>query len=148
MSPSSQAPQSLDGDPNDNFFLTQDSLFDAERLPPEDVRILQLSAEPYPDGQRILVNIKITPYEKRPHIEVSLADPLGNELSNVSIIEPMNWNIELTTHLRAQRIDGNYTLAVRLFYPPRDEEDPKLARVDIPVEDTHRHSVEFQIHQA
>jgi hypothetical protein len=122
--------------------------FDAERLPPEDVRILELSADPYPDGQRIRINLKITPYQKRPHIELAVLDPAGSEVSTISIIEPINWNLELTAHLRAAPQDGIYTLAARLFYPPRDEEDPKLARVDIPVDDTDTRNASFTLFEA
>ncbi|NOY97814.1 MAG: hypothetical protein GXP40_01245 [Chloroflexi bacterium] len=127
------------------FFFDSQTNPDIPRLDPEDVRIVEMRAEPYPDGRRVRVNLDITPYKKRPHLEVTLTNPGGDEVSTVSIIEPLNWKIEFTMHIRGENIAGTYTLDTRLFYPPRDEEDPKMARVDIPVPDTDRRSLTVEI---
>ncbi len=136
---------SQENDPNKEFFFPDLEELNISKLPPEDVRILKLAAEPYPDGRRVHVNIDMTPYQVRPHLDMVLLNPHGKIVANVSIIEPMAWKQEFTIHLREPRQDGAYKLVTRLFYPPRDEEDPKLFRLDIPVEDTDFKEFQFEI---
>ena len=81
----------------------------------------------------------------RPHADVVLLNPQGEPAASISIIEPMAWKLEFTLHLREARQNGDYKLAARLFYPPRDEEDPKLFRLDIPVDDTDFKEYSFEI---
>ncbi|OQX64831.1 MAG: hypothetical protein B5M51_02445 [Anaerolinea sp. 4484_236] len=130
------------------FFFESETNDSIARLEPRDVRILELSAEPYSDGKRVRVNFAMTPFKIRPHLDVTLNDPNGEQVATVSIIEPMNWKQEFIIHLRSERLDGNYKLSMRLFYPPPDEEDPKLFRLDIPVEDTDFREVEFEIKES
>jgi len=117
------------------FFLSQDNL---ERLPPEETKILSLQAKPYDDARRVLVNIEMSPFEKRPHIEVTLRDAQGQELSAASFIEPMHWNLEFTLHIRAasplgkEPAKGELTLEARLFYPDGPAAEPVRARFELP----------------
>ncbi len=73
---------------------------EVERFPPEKIRFLDLSAELNPDSKRLHVRLELTPFEKKPNIELILSDPTGQELSSASIIEPMGWKLELTLHIR------------------------------------------------
>ena len=98
---------------NMEFFFPEDNL---QRMTPEETRITSLTAEPYPDGYRLRVNIEITPFQKRPHIEVELSDADGREVASSSIIEPMSWKIEFTMHIRGE-LRNPYTLEAKLFYP-------------------------------
>ena len=86
----------------------------------------------------------MTPFKVRPHADVVLLNPQGEPAASISIIEPMAWKLEFTLHLRQARQDGAYKLMARIFYPPRDEEDPKLFRLDIPVDDTDRAEYSFE----
>src|SRR5688500_16494903 len=88
------------------FFFPEDNL---QRMTPEETHITSLTAEPYPDGYRLRVNIEITPFQKRPHIEVELSDADGNEIASSSIIEPLSWKIEFTMHIRGE-LRNPYTL--------------------------------------
>lgn len=146
MSPSSDNPEL--NDPNKEFFFPDLDEINNSKLPPEETRILLLTAEPYPDGKRVRINLEMTPYQIRPHLDMVLLDPVGAEVATVSIIEPMAWKQEFTIHLRSTRQDGKYKLIMRLFYPPTDEEDPKLFRLDIPVEDTDRQELDFEIEES
>ena len=146
MSPSSDNPEL--NDPNKEFFFPDLDEINNSKLPPEETRILLLTAEPYPDGKRVRINLEMTPYQIRPHLDMVLLDPVGAEVATVSIIEPMAWKQEFTIHLRSTRQDGKYKLIMRLFYPPTDEEDPKLFRLDIPVEDTDLQELEFEIEES
>ena len=106
------------------FFLPEDDLQDSlQRATPEETRITSLTAESYPDGQRVRVNMEITPFQKRPHIEILLTDAHGSEVAATSFIEPMSWKLEFTMHLRGA--DQNpFTIEARLFFPDGPQAKP------------------------
>lgn len=115
-----------------DFFFPEDNL---QRMTPEETRILGLNAEPYPDGYRLRVNIEITPYQKRPHIEVLLSDADGEEIASTSIVEPMSWKLEFTMHIRGE-LNNPYTLEAKLFYPDGPAAEPQTFTFDVkPPED-------------
>ena len=95
------------------FFFPEDNL---TRATPEETKINSLSAQPYPDGRRVRVNIEVTPFQKRPYIEVVLNDAHGDEVASTSLVEPMSWKLEFTMHVRGE-IENPYTLNARLYYP-------------------------------
>jgi len=109
------------------FFFPEDNL---QRMTPEETRITSLTAEPYPDGYRLRVNIEITPFQKRPQIEVALNDADGEEVASSSIIEPMNWKIEFTMHIRGE-LRNPYTLQAKLFYPDGPIAEPQKFSFDV-----------------
>ena len=111
------------------FFFPEDNL---ERTPPEETKILSLTAEPYEDGRRVRVNIEMSPFEKRPHLEVNLTDTNGEEISTASFVEPMTFKLEFTLHLRTEPADGPLDLEARLFYPDGPEAEPVTARFNLP----------------
>jgi hypothetical protein len=112
---------------NMEFFFPEDNL---QRMTPEETRITSLTAEPYPDGYRLRVNIEITPFQKRPHIEVALSDTDGREVASSSIIEPMSWKIEFTMHIRGE-LRNPYTLEAKLFYPDGPTAEPQTFSFDV-----------------
>jgi len=132
-------------DPNKAFFFPDLDELNADRKPPEETRILALSVKPYPDTKRVRVILEMTPFLTRPHLDLVILDPSEKECAVASIIEPMTWKQEFTVYLRTEKQAGKYKLYMRLFYPPPDEEDPKFFRLDIPVEDTDRREVEFEL---
>ncbi len=95
------------------FFFPEDNL---TRATPEETKITSLSAQPYPDGRRVRVNLEITPFQKRPHIEVALANANDDEVASTSLVEPMSWKLEFTMHVRSVIVNP-YTLYARLYYP-------------------------------
>jgi hypothetical protein len=104
------------------FFFPEDNL---SRAVPEETKIATLSAEPYPDGRRLRVNLEVTPFQKRPYIEVTLQNADGDEVASTNIVEPMGWKLEFTMHLRGE-LRNPYTLNARLYYPdgPSDQATP------------------------
>jgi hypothetical protein len=113
---------------------------DAIPLPPADVRIKRLEAEPWPDGRRVRVRLELTPFQQRPNAELIIADQDGQEAASISIIESMDRMIELTMHLRglaprglAPR--GLYRLSAVVFYreapPPSGAESESPAEIDL-----------------
>lgn len=115
------------------FFFPEDNLV---RAVPEETHIQTLNAEAYPDGRRVRVNIDITPFQKRPHIEVTLNDGAGEEAASTSFVEPMSWKLEFTMHIRGE-VRNPYTLNAKLYYPddgPSDEPCSVTFEVNPPVE--------------
>jgi hypothetical protein len=113
-----------------DFFTPKDDL---HRMTPEETRISSLRAEQYPDGRRVHVNLEITPFQKRPYIEVALFNGAGDEVASTSIVEPMTWKIEFTMHLRGERSEyrNPYTVEAKLFYPDGPNPEPQTFSFDI-----------------
>ena len=103
-----------------DFFFPEDDL---QRATPEETRITSLTAEPYPDGERVHVNIEMTPFQTRPFIEVTLTDSNNIEVATASIVEPMSWKLELTMHLRGASASP-FKLEAKLFYPEGPQAEP------------------------
>jgi len=112
-----------------DFFFSEDNL---ARAVPEETRITSLRAEPYADRRRVRVNVEATPFQKRPHIDVTLFDSDGEEVAAASLIEPLSWKLEFTLHLRGNEDPGGtYTLEAQLYYP---DDGPKASPVQIQFE--------------
>jgi len=102
----------------------------SNRTTPEETRITQLSAQPYPDGYRLRVNMEITPFQKRPYIEVTLSDAEGEEVASTNIVEPLGWKLEFTMHIRGE-LHNPYILSARLYYPEGPENEPVTYSFDV-----------------
>lgn len=110
-----------------DFFLPEDHL---QRATPAETHIISLRAEPYPDGYRLRVNIEMTPFQQRPHLEVSLKDATQEEVASSSIVEPLTWKIEFTMHVRGE-LNNPYTLEATLFYPEGPVAEPQSFTFEI-----------------
>jgi hypothetical protein len=110
-----------------DFFFPEDNL---TRNVPEETRITLLSAQPYPDGRRIHVNIEMTPFQKRPHVEIVLTDADHEEVASTTIVEPMSWKLELTMHVRGE-LNNPYTLEATLYYPDGPRQEPQTFSLDV-----------------
>ncbi len=111
-----------------DFFFAEDNL---KRMTPAETRITSLAAEPYPDGYRLRVNIEVTPFQKRPHIEVVLKDANNDDVASTSIVEPMGWKLEFTLHIRAEELRNPYTLEATLYYPDGPAQKPVTFSFDV-----------------
>jgi len=103
-----------------DFFFPEDNL---TRAVPEETKISALSAQPYSDGRRLRVNMEVTPFQKRPYIEIILTDSNGDEVASTSIVEPMSWKLEFTMHIRGE-LKNPYKLNARLYYPDGPSQEP------------------------
>lgn len=102
----------------------------SDRATPEETKITQLSAQPYPDGYRLRVDMEITPFQKRPYIEVTLRDADNDEVASTNIVEPLSWKIEFTMHIRGE-LNNPYTLSARLYYPEGPDNEPITFSFDV-----------------
>ncbi|MBL8062235.1 MAG: hypothetical protein JNK32_04405 [Anaerolineales bacterium] len=110
-----------------DFFFPEDNL---TRAVPEETRIQSISAESWPDGRRIRVNIQATPFQQRPHIEVTLKNADGEEVASTSFVEPLSWKIEFTMHIRGE-MRNPFTLTARLYYPDGPTDQPHEITFDV-----------------
>ena len=110
-----------------DMFFPEDHL---QRATPEETHITSLTADPYPDGYRLHVGIEMTPFQKRPHLEVTLSDADGQEIASSSIIEPLSWKIEFTMHIRGE-LRNPYTLEAQLFYPDGPQAEPQAVSFNV-----------------
>lgn len=98
--------------------------FDDVPQPPEQVKFIELGARVYPDGRRVRLNIKVTPFLERPNLEFFITNADKQEVASMSVVESMDHTFEMTAHLRGPQPSGRYTLRGELFYG----EDPNAPR--------------------
>jgi hypothetical protein len=103
------------------------------RIPqPEDkTRIESLRIAPYPDRYRVLIEIKVTPFQKRPNLLLVARDQENRIVGELDVIATMHAAMEFTLHLcGVQDPAGEYTLTVVLFFenknPPQDRRVEKF----------------------
>jgi hypothetical protein len=99
------------------------------RLPPDEVRIRDLQVQVLDEGRKVKVYLEVDPFQKRPSADLTITDPRGKPVSNVSIIESMLRKMELTMHLRGEPVSGQHTLEAILFYgsmiePAENSQEP------------------------
>lgn len=94
-------------------------------LPPAEVRIRELRADPWPDGKRVRIYMELDPFQQRPNADISIENSAGDDVAQVSIIESMTRKIELTMHLHGPMLDGNFKVIANLYYTePLQEPKP------------------------
>jgi len=84
-------------------------------VPPEEVRIREFQAVPRRDGQRVDVHLALTPFQKRPNIEVGILNGKEDEVAALSVVEAIDPKMDFTMHLREPG-SGEYNVEVRVFY--------------------------------
>jgi len=117
-------------------------------VPPDEVKIRTVRAEPYPDKKRIRIYLEITPFQKRPFGEVVIFDNDGIQVALANIIEPIDNRIEVVLHLRKTNTVGKYTVKATISFADEIEEGQRdaeiLARPEFYTVDTAETS--FEIH--
>jgi len=84
--------------------------------PPEDVRFTELRVEPWPDGKKVRVHVSLTPFQQNPNLDALITDSANREAAHASIIEIADPRFVFTLHIRAQSVNGVYTLTANLSY--------------------------------
>lgn len=103
-------------------------------VPPENVRIQSLVGSPYSDGRRIRVELRLSPFQVSPVIDIMAIDDSGKELASTSIIGSDNSDMVLTMHLRTDDIPPQIVLQAAVHYPDIGTVDQRDVEVPIPRE--------------
>jgi hypothetical protein len=121
-------------DLNMDFFFPELS-DDGQNLPvpPAEMRFIELRPEPVLDEGplRARIYVEVTPFQKRPYIEVILTGADGEEIASASIIEPLQRKNVFTLHLRGAQTSGQFSLHARLYYPDGPESDTREVKFEI-----------------
>lgn len=105
---------------SDIFFTN----IDEAPVPPDEVRIRELTAQPRPDGVRIKVHFALTPFQKRPNIEVDITNAEGRQVAAFEVVEAIDPKMDVTMHIREARPSGHYTLGMSVFYADIESQAP------------------------
>lgn len=103
------------------------------RLPPEEVRVLKVQVSPQPKDRRVKVHLELTPFMKRPNVEVSIFSTDGKEVGHTSILETMLSKLEFTIHLRQVEAGDELRLEITVYYQKLPE--PSNTPVEVPMPD-------------
>ncbi len=85
-------------------------------LPPEQVRIRELKAEPWPDGRRVRIYLEVDPFQKRPSADVVILNQFDGLLAEVSVVESMTRIMEFNMHLRGGEPSAHCRVLATLYY--------------------------------
>lgn len=97
-----------------------------DALPPQEVRITGLRAEPWPEnGRKVRVHLDVTPFLERPNMEMVITDSEGAYVSRINIIESIDERVTFTMHIRGETLKNPYTLAATISYPEIGNVDQK-----------------------
>lgn len=91
-------------------------------LPPAEVRIRELKAEPWSGGKLIHINLEVDPSQKAPNADLFITNEAGEVLASASIIESMSRKMELTMHLPSGIVGKELNLEARLYFAEIIEE--------------------------
>lgn len=97
--------------------LPDDDEIPEMELPPQEVRVRTLNAEPREGSNRVRVSVDLTPFQQRPNLAVTIVDAGGQEAASIYIVETMDSRFSLTMHLRGADLRGPYTLNAEVSYP-------------------------------
>lgn len=100
---------------------------DASQAPvsPEAVRIESLEVDPYRDLRRLQVQVRLTPFQVPPTIDLVINSPELEEVASTSIIGVGSPRLALVMHLRQQEPRGLYTLVATVEYEEHGQVDQK-----------------------
>lgn len=88
--------------------------------PREKIKIESLEVRPYPDGWRIKLIIRVTPFQERPSLEIAVETVQGRRAAELSVIETMHRHMEFTIHIRGVASPaGQYLVKADLYYDDR-----------------------------
>lgn len=102
--------------------------------PRDEVFIEELKATPYPDRFRVFIEVKVTAFQERPNLLLTVNTKAGNLVGEINVIETMHTNMEFTMHIRnVDDPEGDYTLSAELVYETRNPpQDRKATDFSVP----------------
>jgi hypothetical protein len=85
-------------------------------LAPESVRVEALEVQPYPDLRRLNVQLRLTPFQIPPSIDLVIKNVNLEEVASTSIIGAGSPRLALVMHLHYQQPNGKLTLVASVNY--------------------------------
>ncbi len=70
------------------------------------VKIEAIDVYPYPDLKRLWVRIALTPFDEKPSLDLEIFDPKGDLVSEMLVVEAMDYSFSVTMHLRKEPEPG------------------------------------------
>lgn len=104
--------------------MEHDNLINPTLTPPpqDDIKILALDAEPYPDGRRVRVKLVLSPFLQGPNAEINLSNHDDELLASIDIVNIFIPENEFTLHIpEIKSLPGSYTVNVEVFYIEEEE---------------------------
>lgn len=104
--------------------MEHDNLINPTLTPPpqDDIKILALDAEPYPDGRRVRVKLVLSPFLQGPNAEINLSNHDDELLASINIVNIFIPENEFTLHIpEIKSLPGSYTVNVEVFYIEEEE---------------------------
>jgi len=102
------------------------------RLPPEQVRLLAMEVTPQPGSPRVKIFLELTPFKKRPNLEVTIYSPSGMKAAHSSILETMLPKLEFTMHLHPPEPGCEYTIECIVYYQKLPEPGDEPVELPLP----------------
>ena len=104
--------------------MEHDNLINSSLTPPpqDDIKIISLDAEPYPDGRRVRIKLVLSPFLQGPNGEISLSNQEDEVLTSINIVNIFIPENEFTLHIPENKsLPGSYTVNVEVFYVEEEE---------------------------
>jgi hypothetical protein len=104
--------------------MDHDNLIYPSLTPPtqDDLKILTLEVDPYPDGRRVRVKLVLSPFLQGPNGEISLTNQDDELLASINIVNIFIPENEFTLHIpESKSLPGSYTVNVEVFYVEEEE---------------------------
>ena len=100
---------------------------DASQAPlsPESVRVESLEIQPYKDLRRLQVQLRLTPFQKPPSIDLVIQNSDLEEVASTSIIGAGSPRMALVMHLQQQQPRGKHVLIASVIYEDLGQVDQK-----------------------
>lgn len=95
---------------------------------PEETRFLEVRAEPYPDGSRLRLHVRLTPFEQRPDIDIAVFNEEGEEIGSTTVVQAFLPILSLTMHLRPSPGVRECLARLLLRYPELETVDERQVR--------------------
>jgi len=129
--------------------MDNDRFSSSSKTPPsqDDIKILSFSAEPYPDGRRVLVRLLLSSFLEGPNAVITLSNEENQELAAVNIVNIFSPENEITLHIPGnKKLPGNYLVNVEVFYAEEEEiEQDGAQRLSFKQSLVDRASISFSI---
>jgi hypothetical protein len=102
--------------------------------PRDQMKVLKLSADPYPDRRRVRVEVELTAFTPadKPSLTISAHNTDEQPVADMTIIDAMQRTMSLTLHIREPEPSGQYTVQASLFYEGDGVQDTRDTTFELP----------------